>query len=410
MKKLALVGLAVVGVSAAYWFLAHKGREREIGGTAGTTPRSVLYYRDPMHPSYTSDRPGKAPDCGMELEPVYAAEGDAVPAAGRAEPPGAVAVSGERQRMLGLRLGRVEMSRTSGTLRALGRVALDENRVFPVRTGCDGWVSRIDPGATTGSTVRKGQPLASVYGRDYTTAQRSFLYALRASENPPPALPGDDTSQPTLTLREARLFLQNLGIGEAQIEQLARTRQVILDVLLTSPAAGVIVARNAFPKQRFDRDVELFRIADLTHVWIIAELLGDDQAAIPPGATARVVAGQRGAFAIRRRLARARAAVGRGQPRADPPAGHVRGSRVCDHAASSGDRAGRGDRRFRPREDRLRRARRRDLRAAPRRDGLAIRGARADPRRASARRIDRGVGKRPARLAEPHAARGRQRA
>ena len=306
MKKLALVGLLVVGVSSAYWFFAHKGHERDIGGTAGVSARTVLYYRDPMHPSYTSDRPGKAPDCGMDLEPVYAEGGDAIPTAGRTNgPPGAVLVSAERQRMLGVRLGRVEASRTSGTLRSLGRVALDENRVFPVRTGCDGWVSRIYPGATTGNAVRKGQALASVYGRDYTTAQRSFLYALRASENPPPVLPGDDANQPTLTLQEARLFLQNIGIAEAQIDELAKTRQVILDVRLTSPADGVIVARNAFPKQRFDRDVELFRIADLTHVWIIAELLADDQAALPPGSMARVSLPGRPGTALRARVSEA---------------------------------------------------------------------------------------------------------
>jgi multidrug efflux pump subunit AcrA (membrane-fusion protein) len=284
VKKLALVGVSLMGVSAALWLLGHKPVERPAGRPS---ERTVLYYRDPMHPSYTSDRPGKAPDCGMNLEPVYAAAGVPAPR-GSAEPPGTILVDRERQRMLGVRLGRVETSRTSGTLRAFGRVALDENRVFPVRTGCDGWVKRIYESATSGSTVRKGQPLASVYGRDYTTAQRSFLYALRASENPPPALPGDDANQPTLTLTEARLFLQNLGIGEAQIAELARTRQVILDILLTSPADGVIVARNAFPQQRFDRDVELFRIADLTHVWIIADLVGDEPAAIPPGTTARI--------------------------------------------------------------------------------------------------------------------------
>jgi Cu(I)/Ag(I) efflux system membrane fusion protein len=285
VKKLALVGVSLMGVSAAFWLLGHKTVKRS---AEAPSVRTVLYYRDPMHPSYTSDRPGKAPDCGMDLEPVYAEAGGADPAAAPSGQPGTVLVDRERQRLLGVRLGRVETSRTSGTLRALGRVALDENRVFPVRTGCEGWVSRIYPRATSGSAVRKGEPLASVYGRDYTTAQRSFLYALRASENPPPALPGDDANQPTLTLKEARLFLRNLGIGEAQIEELARTRQVILDVLLTSPADGVIVARNAFPQQRFDRDVELFRIADLTRVWIIADLVGDEQAAIPPGTTARV--------------------------------------------------------------------------------------------------------------------------
>jgi len=292
VKKIALVGLTLVGVSAAVWFLALSVHEGEAGGTAGEPARAARYYRDPMHPSYTSDRPGKAPDCGMDLEPVYATRGEAP-------------VSAERQQMIGVRLGRVERSRTSGTLRTLGRVAIDENRVFPVRTGCDGWVTRIFPGVATGNTVKRGQSLASVYGRDYTTAQRSFLYALRASENPPPVVPGGDPDQPILTLQEARLFLQNIGIGEAQIEQLAQTRQVMLDVLLTAPAAGILVARSVSPKQHFYRDVELFRIADLSHVWIIAELVGDDQASIPPGATARVSLPGRPATAVRAKVSEA---------------------------------------------------------------------------------------------------------
>ena len=62
----------------------------------------------------------------------------------------------------------------------------------------------------------------------------------------------------------------------------------MLDVEVSAPAAGVIVARNVFPKQHFDRDVELFRIADLSHVWIVAKLLGDDQASIQTGASAQV--------------------------------------------------------------------------------------------------------------------------
>jgi RND family efflux transporter MFP subunit len=127
-----------------------------------------------------------------------------------------------------------------------------------------------------------------VYGRDFSNAQRSFLYALRASENPPPSFPGDPSSQPALTLQEARLQLQNLGIGEVQIGQLAQTRQVMLDIQLVAPAGGVIVARNVALQQRFEKDVELFRIADLTHVWIVADLLGDDQTAIRAGDTASV--------------------------------------------------------------------------------------------------------------------------
>jgi RND family efflux transporter MFP subunit len=230
--------------------------------------RKILYYRDPMHPSYTSDRPGKAPDCGMDLEPVYEESSGTT---------GAVV------------LGRVLRGSVQRTVKALGRVAPDENRVFPVVAGCEGWITKIEPGAATGDRVRKGQALASVYGREFATAERSFLYALKASENPPPALPGDE-SAPALTLQEARRYLENLGMGAAQIGELERTRSVILDVVLTSPASGVVLSRGAYPRQRFDRDAELFRIADLARVWILADLAADDPADVPAGTVARVTA------------------------------------------------------------------------------------------------------------------------
>jgi len=92
------------------------------------------------------------------------------------------------------------------TLKTVGRVVADENRVFPVVAGCEGWITRLEPGTATGDRVRKGQPLAVVSGREYTTAERSFLYALKTAENPPPALPGDEGA-PALTLLEARRFL-----------------------------------------------------------------------------------------------------------------------------------------------------------------------------------------------------------
>jgi Cu(I)/Ag(I) efflux system membrane fusion protein len=283
MKKVWLA--ALVSVTAAVSLLAISiYKHRNETGSSGAPARTVLYYRDPMHPSYTSDRPGKAPDCGMTLEPVYADQNtsSAVPLV----PPGTVQVSRERQQMIGVRLGRVERSSTTQTLRTLGRVVLGEDRVFPVIAGGEGWVTQILPGTATGNTVGKGQSLVLVYGREYTTVQRALLFALRATENSPPVIPGDYQDQPAQTLQEARLVLQNMGFGDAQIQQLTKTRQVTLDIALTAPAAGVIIARNVFPKQKFDRGAELFRIADLSHVWIIADLFGNDAGYIRSGATA----------------------------------------------------------------------------------------------------------------------------
>ena len=273
--------VVIVGVSIAASFLAgylynHKAPEAQPSSPAN---RAVLYYRDPMHPSYTSDKPGKAPDCGMALEPVYAE--------GQGSAPGVMHVSSERQQTIGVRLGRVEKSPATLTFRALGRVAADEARVFPLITGADGWVRQIFPRAT-GSMVQKGQPLVTVYGREYMTTQRAYLYALRGMETAPQVPAGDFQDKPGFALEEARLNLQNLGFEKAQIQQLAETRQVLLDVTLTAPAAGIIVARNVFPQQRFERGAELFRIADLSSVWIVADLSGDEAQYVHGGATAKV--------------------------------------------------------------------------------------------------------------------------
>jgi Cu(I)/Ag(I) efflux system membrane fusion protein len=278
--KSLIASASAIAVVVVFWFVRGSGASGPTKPGAGMTARTVLCYRDPMHPSYTSDRPGKAPDCGMDLEAVYAGGDESTRGITRGN---AIHVSRDRQHMIGLRIDRVERSAPTQKMRTFGRVALDESGIFPVITSADGWVTEIAQGASTGDAVRKGQPLVSVFGRDYSTAQRTFLYALRASENPPPGLPGDSQEQLGITLREARRGLQGLGFQDAQVQQLTRTRQVTLDVTLAAPASGIIVARNVFQKQRFDRGVELFRIVDLSRVWIVADVFGADEAYIRSG-------------------------------------------------------------------------------------------------------------------------------
>ncbi|HJQ98014.1 MAG TPA: efflux RND transporter periplasmic adaptor subunit [Candidatus Polarisedimenticolaceae bacterium] len=271
-------------------FVVALGFVSACGGAPAADAKKPLYWRDPMHPSYTSDRPGKAPDCGMDLEPVYAES----PAP---ETAGVVTV------------GKVERGSVERTLRTIGRVAPDESRVYPVVAGCEGWITRLEQGTAAGDRVRKGQALAIVNGRDLGTAERTFLYALKAAENPPPSLPGDEGA-PALTLQEARRNLENLGFGEAQIAELQRTRQVSLDVALVAPASGVVLSRSAYPRQRFERDTELFRIADLTRVWVMADLPSDGPGDVPAGTAARVIpSGRTGALP---------AVVGGALPRFDP--------------------------------------------------------------------------------------------
>ena len=284
MKKWRRAASGLVAVAASLCVCA--GCSRTDRPERVLPKRSILYYQDPMHPTYTSKNPGKAPDCGMDMVPVYGDEGTAAGSNGAHGDASSVRVDLNQQQLMGIRLGRVERSSTEYSLTTIGRVTLDEDHVFAVTAGGEGWVSQIAPGTTTGEAVRRGQRLVSVFGQDYATAQRTFLYALRASENPPSAA---GVSQDQLgTLAEATRTLRNLGFSDSQLQQLADTRQVMLDAYLAAPATGIIVARNVVSKQRFDRGAELFRIADLTHVWIIADVFDADHADIKTGAAARV--------------------------------------------------------------------------------------------------------------------------
>src|SRR5262245_58914788 len=275
MNRLAVAGPILLGLCAACCLSGCADRGHV--DAASPPAKKILYYRDPMHPAYTSPSPGKAPDCGMDLEPVYEDGSDA-----------AVAVSPAAQSLIGLKVGQAIREKATGSIRTLGRVVPEENRVFPVRAGCEGSITRLHPGTATGDRVRRGQPLVSIYGPELTVAQRSFLYALRTAQNPPPVREGEDAGQPVLTLNEARLFLSSLGVGEAQIDRLQTTRQPMLDIDIVAPANGVILDRNVSIQQRFEKGSELFRIADLSRVWIIADLLGDDQGSIHPGDGAEV--------------------------------------------------------------------------------------------------------------------------
>ena len=113
--------------------------------TTASGARKILYYVDPMHPAYKSDKPGIAPDCGMELVPVYedGSMGGAGGAAGM--PPGTVNVSPEKQQLIGVKVATVEKAPGTHTLRVLGRVVPDETRLYRINSATDGWVKKILP-------------------------------------------------------------------------------------------------------------------------------------------------------------------------------------------------------------------------------------------------------------------------
>lgn len=282
--KFALVGGAVlIAFCAGFWYRGHAA-----GLTAAEAAgQKVLYWHDPMHPSYKSSKPGIAPDCGMQLEPVYAGGGDSVVAATPAVP-GAVTIGAERQQAIGVRVGRVERSSSTQLVRLLGRVIVDEAQIYRIFGAGEGWVREISP-STPGSIVQKDDLLAVYFIRDIQTPLNAYLYALsNRDKRPSEEVNADQTQQVNNQIRVSEEGLVNLGMSQVQIREVARTRTATTLMQVRAPEAGVILARNLARGLRIDRSTELYRIADISHVWVLADLHGGEANMVPLGTAAQV--------------------------------------------------------------------------------------------------------------------------
>ena len=191
---------------------------------APVAQKKVLFWVDPMHPAYKSDKPGKAPDCGMELVPVY--EGDTGPAGG-AEPDvkgySNVKLTTSRQQLIGVQTGLAETRTIGRTVRTVGRVAVDETRLHTITTKFDGYLEKLYVDYT-GKEVRRGQPLFSVYSPELLATQQEYLLALRAAKQSP------------LLLESSRRRLQLWDIGPGDIRHLEQTGQLRKSLTIYSPA------------------------------------------------------------------------------------------------------------------------------------------------------------------------------
>jgi len=258
------------------------------GAASANSSRQVLYYTCPMHPHYKSDSPGVAPCCGMRLEPVYADDrnaADGVPSG----PPGAVQISAAKQQFLGVRTDVVQRATGSNLLRVPGRIAADDSRVYRLIAAADGWIRQLGRNPA-GALVKQNEVLASYYVRDLVITQQNYLYAVQtnAQAGQPQGNVVPQRNSSVLNVRMAADALRSLGMTDPQIEELQRTRETGPEIRVDSPATGFVLARNISPGQRFDKGTELYRIADIGHVWVTTDIFEKDWEFLTPGAVAAV--------------------------------------------------------------------------------------------------------------------------
>jgi Cu(I)/Ag(I) efflux system membrane fusion protein len=223
--------------------------------------RRILLYRAPMSAD-TSPVP-KKDQMGMDYVPVYEGAG---------ETDGTVIVSPERVQLLGVRTEIARARVVTTQTRAIGTLAADERRVAVIAPRFEGWIQELLVN-TTGQKVKRGQPLFTFYSPEAAAAEREYLVARQVSG---------------AVAEAAGAKLRNLGISVDQIDRLARGGKAADVLTLSAPIDGVVMEKMALQGQRFAAGETLYRIADLSTLWVLADVFEQDLALVRPGEKAEV--------------------------------------------------------------------------------------------------------------------------
>ena len=283
-------GLIAASLAAGYWWGASEtGRvTTAAGGTlqapasqnvsAGNLPGKarILYYRNPMGLADTSPVP-KKDSMGMDYIPVYDGE----------EPQGpGVKISLEKVQKLGVRTEPASLRVLSTTVRALGTLQVDERAQRTVSPRFEGWIQKLNVNAT-GDFVRQGQALMEVYSPDLVAAQQEYLVATRGVAALKDASPEMQASMRNL-VEGSLLRLRNWDIAEEELARLRAEGKPRNEITLRSPATGVVLEKPSVQGMRFMPGEVLYRIADLSSLWLLAEVFEQDLGLIRTGQAAKI--------------------------------------------------------------------------------------------------------------------------
>ena len=262
MSKRTFIVFVLVGTAIGLSYAGYRGNGFLPPAAIAAEQGKILYYRNPMGLSDTSPTPRKD-SMGMDYIPVY--EG---------EDTDQVRISPEKVQKLGVRTEAAQRRVLSRPVRAVGLIAPDERRLFTVAPRFEGWIERLLVNST-GQTVKRGDPLMAVYSPELVSAQREYLLArggLRAlSESSPDTRAGMNQLAETALLR-----LRNWEISAEQLERLRKEGKPQQQLLLKAPADGVVLEKTAIQGMRFVPGETLYRIADLSSLWLMADVFEQD--------------------------------------------------------------------------------------------------------------------------------------
>lgn len=247
---------------------------------------AMWYFRDAWRPRDGAVRtPARKQSAGMDgKKGMQGMEG----MAGMSKSAdGSIALTADQLRTFGVTFGDADVRRMTNAVRAAGNVMIDETRIVQVAPRVGGFVERLYVNVT-GQPVRRGQPLLELYSPELLAAQQELLLAARLQRSiGQSAVPGIPDNTTDLVAAAKRRF-QLWDVSDAQVNEILRTGGTRRTMTLYAPASGVVTERTVVQGQSVMAGEKLFTIADLSRVWIEADLRGADAASVRAGTTADI--------------------------------------------------------------------------------------------------------------------------
>lgn len=287
VSSIFVVVLVVAALAAGYWGGSRKNEGASMKAqTAGAsnadsakkTERRILYYRNPMGLPDTSPTP-KKDQMGMDYIPVY--EGEEPEATGSA-----VKISMDKVQKLGVKTEVASLRELTRTVRAVGIIQPDERRIYTVAPKFEGWIEQLHIN-TTGQQVVRGQALMEVYSPDLVSAQQEYLIAWKGVEAVKEGSPEAQAGMRQL-VAGALQRLRNWDISDTELQRLQKEGAARQTITLRSPISGVVLEKPALKGMRFMPGEALYKISDLSSLWLLADIFEQDLALIRPGQAAKI--------------------------------------------------------------------------------------------------------------------------
>ncbi|MDD5410365.1 MAG: efflux RND transporter periplasmic adaptor subunit [Methylobacter sp.] len=227
--------------------------------------RKILFYRNSMNPSVTSPVPAKD-TMGMDYVPVYAED-----EATTEEPAGSIKIDAVTVQNMGVRTATAKKTSLSHILRAVGRVAYDEERIVRLHPKTEGWIEtlRVDK---TGEWVKKNEDLLSIYSPQLVASQQEYVLALnglKVLRNSPIEDIRRGAEEMVISSRER---LKLLDVPEHQLHDLTDSHIIKKGLHIHTPTDGIVINIGAREGQYVTPETELYMIADLSNVWVYADI------------------------------------------------------------------------------------------------------------------------------------------